>query len=119
MENTNPIQSGSLKVSEDVISTIAGLAVTETEGVAGLVNPSTAIEKFFLKQRNASPIKIKSGNDAVELSLTIEVKPGYKVTSLAEAIQQRIKSDVQSMTGIMVSKVNVHVAGIVFDNNKK
>lgn len=120
MESLNhKVQQGTLKVSEEVIATIVKLAVLDVQGVDSLMTPNVSLEKIFFKQNGNSTIKIKLSGDVVEISLSILVKYGNKVTALAEAVQNRVKSDVQSMTGITVSRVNVLIGGIVFDSTEK
>ncbi len=100
------MQAGSLKISESVIIRISELAVAEVEGVEAL-----AVGKGFFAKQNA-PIKVRLLDGVVEISVSIIVKQGLKAVSVAEEIQQVVKENVQNMTGIAVSRVNVIVAGI-------
>ena len=119
MEGSSKIQQGTLKVSDDVIATIARLATTEVEGVESLTTASVSFKQLFVKPGKNGSIKIKLAGDVVEISISIFVRFGHKVTAVAENVQNRIKSDVQSMTGVTVSKVNVSIDGIVFDTQEK
>ena len=116
MENVEKSKKGTLKVSDNVISTIVKLAVCEIDGVAGLNENDVSFRQLFIKSGKSEAIKIKLMGDVVEISMSIIVKAGTKVKILAEHIQERVKADVQNMTGITVSKVNILIAGIVFDN---
>lgn len=119
MDDFKKQQQGTLKVSDEVISTIVKLAVKETEGVSGLAVQNVDIPKLLMKQENrTAAIKVKSVGDAVVIDIAVIAKIGCKVTTLGEKIQERVKNDVQSMTGIMVSRVNVKIAGIAVDENK-
>ncbi len=118
MEEQNKLQQGTLKVSDDVIATVARLAAIEVEGVDSLANASVSFKQLLLKPDKNNSVKVKLSGDVVEISISILVKFGNKVTTVAENIQNRIKAYVQNMTGITVSRVNVSIAGIVFDSTK-
>ena len=119
MEGSSKIQQGTLKVSDDVIATIARLATSEVDGVDSLTKASVSFKQLFIKPGKNGSIKIKLSGDVVEISVSILVDFGHKVTVVAENIQNRVKADVQNMTGVAVSRVNVSVAGIVFDAVKE
>lgn len=119
MERSESKQVGILKVSENVIATIARLATTEVKGVEGLINTDNTIKQVFLKKSENNAIKIKLTGDVVEISVSVLVKFGNKVVTVAEQIQNNIKSSVQSMTGVTVARVNVYIAGVVFEDLKR
>ncbi len=119
MERGENRQVGMLKVSENVIATIARLATMEVKGVESLVNTDNTIKQVLLKKSENNAIKIRLTGDVVEISVSVVVKFGNKVVSVAEQIQNSIKSSVQSMTGVTVARVNVYIAGVVFDDLKK
>lgn len=133
MENDNAYKSGTLRISEEVILTIAKLAISEIKGVEeivpvndfGVTNKSlqklaskdwVIARKLFGKKNNL--IKVKLLGDVVEITLAVIIKQGYKVAMVAESIQNSVKSSVQSMTGITVSKVNVVISGISINKYK-
>jgi len=62
------------------------------------------------------PVDINVNGDSVEIALGVTVDSTCKVKSVAEKIQQKIKDEVQNMTGIIVTRVNVNIDGIIFDN---
>lgn len=119
MERGENKQVGTLKVSENVIATIARLATTEITGVEQLVNTDNSIKQVLFKRTENDAIKIRLTGDVVEISVSIAVKFGNNVVSVAEQIQDSIKQSVQSMTGVTVARVNVYIAGIVFDDTAK
>ncbi|MBE6838063.1 MAG: Asp23/Gls24 family envelope stress response protein [Ruminococcus sp.] len=116
MDGIKKTQQGTLKVSEDVIETIIRLAVKDTEGVASLQAPAVDIKKMiFSKYEKSDAIKVKLAGDSVQIDVSVAAKYGYKISALGESLQERIKNDVQSMTGVMVSRINVTVANLVFE----
>ncbi len=117
MERGSKVQAGTLKVSENVLATITRLAATEVPGVDGLTNANAGYKRMILKQTENDAIKIRLTGDVVEISLGVVVKFGHKVVSIAEQIQNNVKSSVQSMTGVTVARVNVYIAGVVFEDS--
>ncbi len=105
---------GTLRISEDVITTIVKNAVHEVEGVYSVLPAKKSIKQFFLKEENNGDIGIVLNDDVVEISVKIIVKGGFKAVQVAEEVQSSIKNSVQSMTGITVSRVNVIVADVMF-----
>jgi uncharacterized alkaline shock family protein YloU len=107
---------GSLKISEDVLATIASVAVKEVEGVASVANVGNIKEMWGFKKNSPSKsIKIEFNGDVAIIGVHINLKHGAKIQPVSVEIQQKVKEAVQSMTGITVSKVNVHIVGIEFE----
>jgi uncharacterized alkaline shock family protein YloU len=114
--------TGTLKVSQEVIEKIARLAASEVEGVAldaggkrlarEEVHPIT--DKLLGLAR---PVKVKLFKEAAEIDISIIVRQGFKAAVVGENIQKAIKSAVQNMAGITVSKVNIKIAGIRLPEN--
>lgn len=119
MDDIKKMQQGTLKVSEDVILTIVNLAVKETEGIEGLALVNDNMSKTVFKKKDFKNIRIRNLSDSIEIEIMVVAKYGCKVSSVGEKIQERIKNDVQSMTGIRVSKVSVVFDDIVFDSSEK
>ncbi len=106
----------SLKILEDVIYKISEIAAADVDGVCGFVKSKVDFAHLFIKPEQQSMINIKTDGGSAEISIGINVSGGCKLKSTAEKVQQRVKDDVQNMTGIAVTKVNVYVYGIVFEN---
>lgn len=105
-----------IKVSEEVIAKITEIAISGIDGVCSLVKGKTSFSHLFVRAEQPSAIDVKVNGDSVEVSAEINVSSNCRVKNTAEKIQQRVKDDIQNMTGIAVTKVNVLVRGIVFDN---
>ena len=113
MSNQYPkkaVASGEVKISENVIRSIAGVAAMEVEGVAEL-----AEVKGSLLCPAPAPVSVSVVNDMVEITVRLVLSSGYRLTTVAEQVQQNIKENVQSMTGVVVSKVHVIAAGIAYE----
>ena len=103
---------GSLKISEDVIATIASVATLEIEGVASL--EQAVSNKLFPRGIGKKPVQIDISDDFVQIDLHLNLKFGAKIGEVCKNVQQNVKDNVQTMTGMAVSKVNVMVSGITF-----
>ena len=108
MENNN---FGQVKISNDVIATIAGLAAIEAEGVE---TTSTFTDKL-LKNNG---VKIQIEEDEVILDVMIIIDYGISIPDIAFKVQENVKNTVETMTGLKVSQVNIHVQGINFKKEK-
>lgn len=106
---------GALRISEDVIASIVKNAVSETDGVYSILPSKKTIKDLFVKKEDIGDVTITLNDDVVEISLKIIIKGGSKAINVAEEVQTNVKSSVQSMTGIAVSRVNVIVSDIVFE----
>lgn len=105
-----------VRVSEEVIAKITEIAISGIEGVCGFVKGKTSFSNLFAREEQPYAIGVKVNGEAVEVSAEINVSGNCRVKNTAEKIQQRVKDDIQNMTGIAVTKVNIFVKGIVFDN---
>ena len=113
VESSQPI--GNLKISRDVIATIAKFATLEIEGVASLASFATNIKGWLLKKQTAKPNVIELSDDIAVIDIHVNIKSGINIPCVAQKIQIAVKEAVHNMTGIAVSRVNVDIAGIVFD----
>ncbi len=107
-------KKGMLRVSQNVIITITKNAALEVEGVSRIAVRSLDIMKLFSSKLDNSLINIEMLDGVAKISLSIVVLSGYNVMSVCEQIQEKVKSAVQSMTGVTVSKVNVSVVDVDF-----
>ncbi|MCL2633897.1 MAG: Asp23/Gls24 family envelope stress response protein [Oscillospiraceae bacterium] len=104
---------GSLKISNEVVAKIAELAAMEIKGVS--VKGShldTQENPLLIANRFINPISARLTGEAAEIDISIVVISGFKAVNVAEAVQKSVKSAVQNMTGIAVSKVNVRITGV-------
>ena len=107
-------KKGTLRVSQNVIITITKNAALEVVGVSRIAVRSLDIMKLFSSKLDNSLINIEMLDGVAKISLSIVVLSGYNVMSVCEQIQEKVKSAVQSMTGVTVSKVNVSVVDVDF-----
>ena len=115
MEQNRQATAGNLKVSENVVSTIVKQVISDMDGVSGLTSPPVTAKEALLFSGVAKPVRITLNGDVAVINLGVILKIGYQVKDLAEKIQDTIKEEVQNMTGITVSAVNIYIAGAVKD----
>ncbi len=103
-----------IKISDDVVSVIAGVAVSEVPGVAGMAGGfAGGITEVLSGKKNLSKgIKVEVGQKETKIDVNIIVEYGTRIPDVAFEIQNRVKKAVETMTGLKVVAVNVHVQGV-------
>ena len=101
----------SLHISEDVLATVADEAIKEIDGVDSLANLPAKVS-LFSTPAVPRPVKIVMNSDVAVLDIGINVRLDCRLKDICEQVQAVVKDAVQNMTGVMVAKVNVFVAGI-------
>ena len=111
VENNNQ-PTGSLKISQDVLATIANFASEEIDGVVSLANPYAPIKSLLKRGSIGRPIQISLNDDVAVIDISVNLKYGANIPQVAEALQKTVKDAVQNMTGITVARVDVLVVGL-------
>ena len=103
-----------IKISNDVIAVIAGVAASEVPGVASMAGGLTGglTEALKGKKNLAKGIKVEATETTANIDVNIIVEYGSRIPDVAFEIQNRVKKSVESMTGLKVEEVNVHVQGV-------
>lgn len=113
---------GTVSFATDVIATIAGLAATEVEGVASMSSPSSGLADMFARKstRNLTKgVRIDLDGSNVNVDITIVVEYGFPVPEVAHGIQENVKKGIETMTGLNVNSVDIHVSGISFEREQR
>ena len=106
-------ESGSILISEEVIASIASLAVREVEGVYGLSMTQTLDLSNILGKKNLRKgIRVVITEEGVTISCNLIVKMGAAVMTVAKNVQEAIADEVTAMTGVRPLRVNVNVCGV-------
>lgn len=103
---------GGLQISADVIAKIARLATLEVEGVKEISTGAAGVQGLFRRVNLQKPVLVQFTEDVAEITVYIIVDYGCKIPPLCEKIQENVKTSVQNMTSITVSKVNIVVTGV-------
>jgi uncharacterized alkaline shock family protein YloU len=108
-------EMGTVRIADDVVAIIAGLAATEVEGVAGMSGGFAGGIAEILGRRNLSKgVKVEVSDTEAFIELFIIVKYGARIPDVAWNIQENVKKAVENMTGLATNKVNVHIQGVEF-----
>ncbi len=109
-----------IQISNDVIAVIAGVAVSEVSGVAGMAGGFAGgiTEVLSGKKNLAKGIKVEATETEAKIDVNIIVEYGTRIPDVAYEIQNRVKKAVESMTGLEVQEVNVHVQGVNTQSSK-
>ena len=109
----NDANIGEVKIADEVVAIIAGLAAMEVEGVASMAGNATRelISKLGMKSLSKG-VKVDVLDGIVTVSLTLNLLYGYGVKDISVKVQEKVKSAIESMTGLSVVEVNIHIAGV-------
>ena len=112
-ENSENTENG-IEISNDVIAVIAGVAVSEVQGVASMSGGFAGgiTEVLSGKKNMAKGIKVDKTENTAKIDVNIIVEYGSRIPDVAFEIQNRVKTSVENMTGFKVEEVNVHVQGV-------
>lgn len=112
---------GAVRIADEVVSIIAGLAATEVDGIAGMSGGIVGGIAELLGRKNfAKGVKVEVGEKEAAVDLYIIVKYGVRIPDVALAVQENVKQAIETMTGLSVVEVNIHVQGVGFpdEDNK-
>lgn len=113
---TSASDQGSVRISEDVIASIAAIAASETEGVGNLYSGiGTNVAEFLGKKSLAKGVKVVFHGDLVEVEVSLLAQYGYNICEVSKNVQSAVRSSIQSMTGMRTSAVNINVGGVSFE----
>ena len=106
-------EMGTVRIADEVVSTVAGLAAMEVEGVAAMSGGwgTDLVEKLGRKNFGKG-IKVEVINEETRIDIYIAVQYGYPIPEVAENVQKEVKGAVETMTGLKVTAVNVHVVSV-------
>ncbi|GAB6182111.1 Asp23/Gls24 family envelope stress response protein [Desulfotomaculum defluvii] len=108
---------GGIRISDDVVGVIAGMAATEVSGVAGMSGGLGGGIAEMLGRKNLSKgVKVEVGEKEAAVDLFVIVEFGVRIPDVATQIQMNVKRAIEGMTGLSVVEVNIHVQGVTFPN---
>lgn len=111
---------GAVRIADEVVSIIAGLAATEVDGIAGMSGGLVGgIAEMLGKKNFAKGVKVEVGEKEAAIDLYIIVKYGVRIPDVALSVQENVKQAIETMTGLSVVEVNIHVQGVGFPEPEK
>ena len=109
--------SSNITYNNEVVAIIAGLAANEVEGIAGMCTVSSGLKN---KNRNVTKgVKVEVGTEEVAVDLYVIVEYGIPIQRAAGDAQENVRKAIESMTGLHVVRVDVHVQSVSFEQEKK
>lgn len=121
--NTYTIQNdpnmGEVKIADEVVAIIAALAATEVEGVASMAGNITneLISKLGMKNLSKG-VKVDVLEGVVTVAVALNMKYDYSIVETSTKVQERVKSAIETMTGLEVADVNIKVAGVEMEGDE-
>lgn len=111
-------ETGEIRVSEEVVAIIAGLAATEVEGVSSMAGNITNEIVSKLGMKNLSKgILVEILDDELKVDVAINVAYGFSIPEVSAKVQEKVKSAVENMTGLKVAVINVRIASVDMNEN--
>ena len=110
---------GEVRIADEVVAIIAGLAATEVDGVDSMAGNITneLVGKLGMKILSKG-VKVVVTEEHVSVDLSLNIKYGYNIPEVSERVQERVKSAIENMTGLTVLDVNVKIAGVNMAEDK-
>ena len=110
---------GEVNIADEVVTIIAGLAATEVDGVSSMAGNITneLVSKLGMKNL-AKGVKVDVLDNCVTVDVAINIEYGYAIPDISEKVQDRIKSAIETMTGLEVNAVNVKIVSVDMKGTK-
>ena len=104
---------GEVKIADEVVAIIAGLAAMEVEGVSSMAGNATRelIAKLGMKSLSKG-VKVDVLDGIVTVTLALNMSSGYSIKDITANVQEKVKAAIENMTGLEVADVNIRVAGV-------
>ncbi len=114
--STETADGGRIIFADDVVATIAALAVADVEGVSAMSGGMVeGITEMLGKKNITKGVKVEVGSEEAAVDISVSIKYGYKIKDVCEKIQLNVKNAIEAMTGLKVVEINVFVQSITFE----
>lgn len=111
IENKIP-GNGGVRISTDVVASIAGVAATDVEGVLEMSGGIKGLSDILGLKNISKGIKVEVRDKDTAVDLSIIVEYGKNISDVAKKVQENVKTSIENMTGLKVIDVNINVQGI-------
>lgn len=108
-----------VQIADDVIAVVAGIAALEVDGIVGTTAGKGDIMQALSGKKRPKGVKVEVAEDEVFIDLGVIVKYGAKIQKICKEAQEKVKNSVETMTGLNVVSVNIHVVGVHFDKEQE
>ena len=108
---------GEVQIADDVVAMIAGLAALEVDGVASMAgNATNELLSMVGVKGGAKGARVEVVDRVVSVDMVLHLKYGYNIPTVSGKIQEKVKSAIETMTGLAVAEVNIRIAGVVMNS---
>ena len=116
--NIKSDQPGEVKIADEVVAIIAGLATTEVEGVSSMAGNITneIVSRLGMKSLSKG-IQVEVSDNEVMVDVAINIAYGHSIPDVSTKVQEKVKTTIESMTGLEVAKINVRIASVDMGEN--
>ena len=116
--NIKSDESGEIKVADEVVAIIAGLATTEVDGVSSMAGNITneIVSRLGMKSISKG-IQVEVADNEVVVDVAINIAYGYSIPEVSTKVQEKVKSAIETMTGLSVATINVRIASVDMGEN--
>lgn len=112
--------TGTITYANEVVAVIAGVAANEVEGVAGMCSGSGITEVFSRSNKNITKgVKVELGTEETSVDIYLIIEYGTPIQTAAQNVQEGVRKAIETMTGLHVVRVDVHVQGVSFEKENK
>lgn len=110
---------GTIKIADEVVATVAGLAAAEVEGVASMSGGwGTDLVERLGRKNFGKGIRVEVSGEEAKIEISLVIDYGYQIPKVAEEVQKEVKQAVETMTGLNVSAVNVHIVSVILKKSE-
>lgn len=112
--------TGTITYANEVIAIIAGVAANEVAGVAGMCSGGGSLTDVFARNKNITKgVKVEIGTEEASVDLYLVIEYGTPIQTAASNVQEGVRKAIETMTGLHVVRVDVHVQGVSFEKEQK
>ena len=116
MEKTQ--ENGQITYANEVIATIVSVATTEVEGISGITGTSS-LSGLLAKGKTPRGVKVEMDGGSVKVDVSVNVDYGMPIQKVGRNAQENIRKSIESMTGLHVERVDLHVVGVSFEKENQ
>ncbi len=111
---------GTVRIADDVVAIIAEIAAKEIKGIVGMSGGiADSITEMLGKKSPSKGIKVEVGDKETAIDLYVIVEYGVRIPDIAWQVQENVKKAVETMTGLNVVEVNIHIQGVNIEKESK
>ncbi len=112
-------ESGQITYANEVIATIVSVATSEVEGISGIAGSTSALSGRIAKGKIPRGVRVDMNSGDVSVDVSVTVDYGMPIQKVGRNAQENVRKSIESMTGLHVDKVDLHVVGVSFEKENQ